>query len=155
MHRAKVEQMSVFMKRNAEIDEHFNTLLVSLELFTKYTDPKSVSESQKALRTKSQQLYLDFDKSVWWWVWNWYSEARTLELLSPSDDPAVKEHLMAYIHSWEPVLASLEHAWKGCLNDNFQVGDTTVMGNARAMFNKSVEEREDITQFLLSRFNLE
>ena len=155
------EKLSIafkFLNRNAEMNQNFNSLLVSLELFHKYSSPKYLDEEQKELRKTSKELYMKFNANAWEWHWDLYEEAKIWKLLPESEDKYVKSALTRYTKGWTNVLKKLSNFWDTCLDDNYKVRDTSVtrlMNETREELHNSVALRDSAIRFIVSKFDIE
>ena len=155
--KGKVALAVKYLDQNSEMNQRFNSLLVSLELFHKYSSAKHLSDEQRELRKNSTELYMKFDRDVWWWPWNLYEEAK--KFIPQSEDPYVRKALNRYTASWSIVLdKKLPDFWYACLNANYRIHDATVtklMEETRKAFDTSCAIRDTAIRSIVSELNVE
>jgi hypothetical protein len=147
-----------FITRNSEMEEDFNSLLVSLELFCKYPSPENFHAEQARLRITSKELYMKFDRDVWWWHWNLYEKAKMWKFISRSDEPYVEKALHRYTEGWEMATDTLEGFWQTCLDVNYHPGDKKVyalMDKTERAFRFSHAVRDTAIRFIVSKLDIE
>lgn len=147
-----------FLNKNSEVNKNFNSLLVALSLFHKYSTPEYVHEEQKELRKNSKDLYQRFNTDAWSWHWNLYEEAKIWNLLPKSDDLYITKVLMRYTHNWRTVMNKLSNFWDACLNPNYRCRDpkvTNLMNETRQEYNISFAARDSVIRYIISKLDIE
>lgn len=156
--REKLEIASRFIRQNMEMNQDFNSLLTSLELFHKYSSPEHLVEDKNKLRMASKEMYLKIDKNVWWWHWNLYEEAKLNKLIPESEQKYVENSLVKYTDSWSQIMGSLEKLWKACLDENYKQEDNnidTLMNKTRKLSEDTRLARDSLIRGIISKFDIE
>jgi len=140
------------------VNQRFNTVLVSLEIFHQFASPRSFKAEQKVVRDLSRKLYMEFNEDVWWQHQTVLEGAYVWQLVGEQDREYIQKRLTTYNGYWNVALAALDRLWKACLSDMYKPGDpmvTQLAESARRAFDNSRRERDSVIRFFISKLDTE
>ena len=145
---AKRRVVKIIVQYHANVKPSLNALLTTLELYHKknivaphITD---IPEAQRALRAKMEQLYLDFDRSAWFWFDEICEDLKIVGLDERTRNSIEKLFSQDFKKSLVQSTDTLDIFWNKCLDKNYAPSDPNVsalMGRTRQMLDSQTKDR--------------
>lgn len=160
LREARLKKSVEIVENNTRTISQLNQLLTRLGMF--HVDnrrlnpsPKELKQRQDKVAEDANNLYLEFNKTAWWWYEDLRDEALILKTVDDNTSQSLTQHIDAYSKNISDSVVAVRRFWHACVASDYDYRSDEVSklyDDAHNILKDSSRSRQQLLRNLINDF---